>query len=77
MLDHHAPAGPPAGAPTNRRPEGSAVLLRPLRVAGLVVAKTALVEALRVYVPGLVDVQATEDGEHFWLILQHDDESED
>ena len=43
--------------------------LRPLRVAGLVVAKAEVVAALRVYVPQLADLSVTEDGEHFWLVL--------
>ena len=43
--------------------------LAPLRVSGVVVRKGDLVEALRVYVPALRDLQVTEDGEHFWLLL--------
>ena len=45
------------------------VALKPLRVSGLVVSKAEVVEALRVYVPGLVDLSVTEDGEFFWLML--------
>lgn len=41
----------------------------PLRVSGLVVAKADLVAALRAFVPALVDLSVTEDGEHFWLVL--------
>jgi len=43
--------------------------LPPLRVSGVVVRKADLIEALRLYVPGLLDVQVTEDGEQFWLML--------
>jgi hypothetical protein len=49
-----------------------AVPLRPLNVAGVVVRKDDLIEALRVYVPGLVDLQVTDDGEFFWLMLSGD-----
>ena len=48
-------------------PEG--VQLRPLRVSGVVVSKAEVIEALRVYVPALVDLNVTEDGEFFWLML--------
>ncbi len=43
--------------------------LKPLRVSGVVVRKADLIEALRIYVRGLTDLQVTEDGEHFWLIV--------
>jgi hypothetical protein len=42
---------------------------KPLRVSGLVVRKADVVDALRLYVPGLADLHVTEDGEHFWLLL--------
>jgi hypothetical protein len=45
------------------------VPLQPLWVSGLVVRKADLIDALRVYVPALRDVQLTEDGEHYWLLL--------
>jgi hypothetical protein len=45
------------------------IALTPLRISGLVVRKADVVEALRVYAPGLVDLHVTEDGEHFWLLL--------
>ena len=53
-----------------------AVALKPLPASGLVVRKGALVEALRVYVPGLSDIQVTEDGEHFWLMLDEGEKNE-
>jgi hypothetical protein len=43
-----------------------------MRVEGVVVRKADLIQALRVYVPALADVQVTEDGEHFWLMLGPD-----
>ncbi|TAK27715.1 MAG: hypothetical protein EPO21_23575 [Chloroflexota bacterium] len=43
--------------------------LKPLRVSGVVVRKADLIEALTVYVPALHDIQVTEDGEQFWLML--------
>lgn len=46
---------------------GPSVPLAPLRVSGLVVRKADLIEALQVYVPGLVDLICTEDGAHYWL----------
>ena len=45
------------------------VPLQPLRVSGVVVRKADLIDALRVYVPALEDLQVTEDGDHFWLML--------
>jgi hypothetical protein len=48
------------------------VPLQPLRVSGVVVRKADLIAALRVYVPALADLQVTEDGEHFWLMLADD-----
>ena len=38
-------------------------------MSGVVVRKADLVEALKVYVPNLADLQVTEDGEHFWLLM--------
>jgi hypothetical protein len=46
------------------------VALEPLRVSGVVVRKADLIRALQVYVPGLSDLQVTEDGEHFWLMVE-------
>lgn len=46
--------------------------LRPLRVSGIVIGKADLIEALRAYVPALCDLQVTQDGEHFWLMLDRD-----
>jgi hypothetical protein len=48
---------------------GAAVPLPPLRAAGIVVHKRDLIAALRVYVPGLRELQVTEDGDYFWLML--------
>lgn len=50
-------------------PAAQSISLRPLRVSGIVITKAELVEALRAYVPALGDVQVTEDGQHFWLML--------
>lgn len=63
--DHVPRTGMVNGAVPDARPA-----LPPLRVAGLVVRKADLVEALRVaYAPGLREIQVTEDGEHYWLLL--------
>jgi hypothetical protein len=40
-----------------------------LRVSGLLVTKADLIAALQTYVPGLVDIAVTEDGERFVLML--------
>lgn len=40
-----------------------------LAVCGLVITRATLVEALRAYVPGLVDVEVVDDGERFVLVL--------
>jgi hypothetical protein len=42
---------------------------KPLNLCGVVVSRAAMVEALRLYVPDLHDVQVTEDGDHFWLMI--------
>ena len=57
-----APNGDVADAP-------APIALKPLAVSGIVVTKAALVEALRVYVPALVDLEVVEDGERFVLDL--------
>ena len=49
--------------------DAAAIPLKPLRISGIVVRKADLIEALRIYTPTLRDLQVTEDGEHFWLIL--------
>jgi hypothetical protein len=51
--------------------------LQPLRVSGVVVDKAALIEALRIYLPGLSDIVSTEDGDHFWLMLRTEQEDHD
>ncbi len=52
-------------------PEAGAkpIPLPALNISGVVVKKNDLVEALRVYVPLLADIEAFEDGEHFYLIF--------
>jgi len=65
-----------AQAGSNGTASSEPVQLQPLHVSGIVVTKTALIEALRVYVPALRDVQVTEDGEQFWLLLDTAAESE-
>ena len=40
-----------------------------LRVSGFLVTKGDLIAALRVYVPGLIDLAVTDDGESFCLML--------
>ena len=42
-----------------------------MRVSGVIVAKSDLIEALRFYAPTLSDIQVTEDGETFCLTLAH------
>lgn len=49
--------------------EARPVQLPPLNVSGVVVKKKDLVEALRIYVPLIADIQAFEDGENFCLIV--------
>jgi hypothetical protein len=46
-----------------------------LRVSGFMVTKADLIAALRVYVPGLVDLAVTDDGETFCLMLDPGGES--
>ena len=49
--------------------EAKPIPLPALNVSGVVVRKKDLVEALRVYVPLLADIQPFEDGEHFYLVF--------
>lgn len=51
--------------------------LQPLRASGVVVTKADLIEALRVYVPQMHDIQVTEDGEHFWLMFVEGEKTHD
>lgn len=67
----------PAG--NNGHLAAAPVTLTPLRVSGIVVDKAALVAALRVYVPALREIQVTDDGQYFWLMLDDrgtDDDSD-
>jgi len=43
--------------------------LPPLRAAGLVLRKADVVAALRVWIPGAVDLAVSEDGEHYFLFM--------
>ncbi len=54
-----------AGQARSERAQLQEVTLQPLQVAGIVVRKADIIRALRVYVPGLTDVQVTEDGEPY------------
>jgi len=53
----------------NNQVQAQTVPLQPLKVSGLVVQKADLIRTLQAFVPGLCDIQVTEDGEHFWLVL--------
>lgn len=56
-------------------PDGNAfeapapIPLEPLTISGVVITRAALVEVLRVYVPGLTDLEVVGDGERFVLNL--------
>ncbi|MBI2954180.1 MAG: hypothetical protein HYY30_07700, partial [Chloroflexi bacterium] len=50
-------------------PEAQPVPLAPLNVSGVVVKKKDLIEALRIYIPLIADIQAFEDGEQFYIML--------
>lgn len=39
------------------------VPLKPLAVSGVRITKSALIEALRIYIPNLADIEIVEDGE--------------
>ncbi len=45
------------------------VPLPPLNISGVVVKKKDLIEALRIYVPLIADIQPFEDGENFYLLF--------
>jgi hypothetical protein len=45
------------------------ITLKPLSVSGVCVTRAALIEALRVYIPNLLDLEVIEDGERFLLSL--------
>lgn len=67
-----APDGREGDGPSSPAPRP--ITLTPLAVSGVVVSKAALIEALRVYVPALVDLEVVEDGERFVLDLASPDE---
>jgi hypothetical protein len=48
----------------------SAAPLPPLAVAGLVLRRADLVAALRLWVPNLAEIEVSEDGESFFLLLE-------
>jgi hypothetical protein len=50
--------------------ETKPIQLPPLNVSGVVVKKKDLVEALRIYVPLISDIQAFEDGDNFYILLE-------
>ncbi|MCL5074625.1 MAG: hypothetical protein M1136_03090 [Chloroflexi bacterium] len=43
-----------------------------LRISGVVLSKPQLIEALRLYIPNLSDIQALDEGERFYLALRFD-----
>ncbi|MBI2863008.1 MAG: hypothetical protein HYX94_00395 [Chloroflexi bacterium] len=56
--------------------EAKPVSLPSLNISGVVVRKQELVAALRIFLP-VVDIQAFEDGERFYLALDSDKAVED
>ncbi|MBI2305282.1 MAG: hypothetical protein HYU86_11135 [Chloroflexi bacterium] len=52
-----------------REAERQVVPIPPLNLSGVVINKADLVAALKIYVPNVADVQAFEDGEHFYLVF--------
>ena len=57
---------------THPRPQESEHVrpLPPLAVSGLVVTKAALVQALRIYVPQLIDLERLEDGRYLLRLAE-------
>jgi hypothetical protein len=43
--------------------------LKPLVITGVVVTKSALIEALRPYIFGILDIESVEDGQRFVLTI--------
>ena len=66
------PADPPTtnGAlPVATEETAQPIPLKPLAIAGVCITKAALIEALRIYVPTLSDLEVIEDGERFLLTV--------
>lgn len=63
--------------PGNGLPQHDGAGLPPLRVSGVVVSHADLVEALRIYVPGLREIRVTEDGQDFWLMVNEGERDAD
>jgi hypothetical protein len=63
--DVAATANGDAGGPL----DGQVIQAKPLAISGLIVTKADLLDALRVYVPGVQDITML-DGEHFQLWTQ-------
>lgn len=62
----------PTDSPTGNSvpPDGhEPIPLKPIEVMGFVVRKAAVIEALRVYCPGIIDFEAEESGERFLIIV--------
>ncbi|MBI4318321.1 MAG: hypothetical protein HY675_07515 [Chloroflexi bacterium] len=60
---------PSTNGPAAAEPEAKPVPLAPLNISGVVVRKKDLVEALRIFVPALADLQMFDDSELFYLVL--------
>ncbi|MBI3979723.1 MAG: hypothetical protein HY331_16200 [Chloroflexi bacterium] len=58
------------GEATEDREVGGSIALKPLSIAGVVITRKTLVEALRIYAPQLEDIEVFEDGERFFLTLR-------
>lgn len=67
---------PAAPVPTDQWPPlGEAVAgpgVPPLAITGVVVTKAQLLEALRIYIPKIVDFTPLPDGEHFTILFNPD-----
>jgi hypothetical protein len=65
-LDELSPASPPRD---DAAEEAGGASLAPLAVSGIVITKAALIAALQIYMPQLVDVVPIE-GERFYLSVE-------
>ncbi len=67
---------PPADTPEPLDPgpetQAQGQPLPSLSVAGVVVTKSQLMDALRIYLPGITDVSPLPDGQHFSILFRQD-----
>ena len=67
------PVAPVPEVPDGAAPDGARPGYPPLAISGVVVSKAQLLEALKLYVPGITDFAPLPDGQHFSILFKQPD----